>query len=93
MYYWCADHYPKEDWIIEVGIPDDNYECICAWSLAALLNVLPKGTDIVKEEADTENEHYMCTVGIKGDIISTFSNNPVDACVAIIEKLHKLKIL
>lgn len=63
------------------------------WSLAALLNVLPNGIDIIKEEADTENERYMCTVGINDDIISTFANNPVDACVAMIEKLHNLKML
>ena len=63
------------------------------WSLAVLLNVLPNGTDIIKEEADTENERYMCTVGINDDIISTFANNPVDACVAMIEKLHNLKML
>ena len=63
------------------------------WSLAALLNVLPDGTDIIKEEADTENERYMCTVGINDDIISTFSNNPVDACVAMIEKLHEQNLL
>ena len=63
------------------------------WSLSALLDVLPNGTDIVKDEADTENEKYMCTVGIKDDTISTFGNNPVDACVAMIEKLHKLNLL
>lgn len=63
------------------------------WSLAALLNVLPDGTDIIKEEADTENERYMCTVGINNDIISTFANNPVDVCVEMILKLHKLKML
>lgn len=62
------------------------------WSLAALLNVLPDGTDIIKEEADTENERYMCTVGINDNIISTFANNPVDACVSMIEKLHNLKM-
>ena len=63
------------------------------WSLAALINVLPDGTDIIKEEADTENERYMCTIGINDDIISTFANNSVDACVAMIEKLHNLKML
>ena len=63
------------------------------WSLASLLDVLPNGTDIVKEEADTENEKYMCTVGIKDDIISTFGKNPIDACVAMIEKLNELKML
>lgn len=63
------------------------------WSLAALLNVLPNGIDIIKEEADTENERYMCTIGINDDIISTFANNPVDACVEMIEKLRNLKML
>ena len=63
------------------------------WRLTALLDVLPNGTNIIKEEADTENERYMCTVGINDDIISTFANNPVDACVEMIEKLHNLKML
>ena len=63
------------------------------WSLAALLSVLPKGTNIIKEEADTENEHYMCTVGIKDNIMSTFGNNPVDTCYEMVLKLHKLNLL
>ena len=67
---------------------DDELPC---WSLAALLNVLPNGSDIVKEETDTENEKYMCTVGINDDIISTFANNPVDACVEMILKLKENK--
>ncbi len=69
------------------------YGYVPCWSLAALLNVLPKGTDIIKEEADTENERYMCTVGIKDDIISTFGNNSVDACYEMIIKLHEQKLL
>ena len=69
---------------------DDELPC---WSLAALLNVLPNGSDIVKEETDTENEKYMCTVGINDDIISTFADNPVDACVAMIDKLHEQNLL
>ena len=35
----------------------------------------------------------MCTVGVKDDIISTFGNNPVDACYDMILKLQKLKML
>ena len=62
------------------------------WSLAALLNILPNGTDVVKEEADTENERYMCTVGCNDDVISTFANNPVDVCVEMILKLNNLKL-
>lgn len=59
------------------------------WSLTALLNVLPNGTDVVKEKADTENERYMCTVLIKDSLITTFASNPVDACVDAIIKLNK----
>lgn len=66
---------------------------IPCWSFSALFDILPDSTDIVKNKADTENEKYMCTVGIKDDIISTFGKNPVDACVEMIEKLHELKIL
>ena len=69
---------------------DDELPC---WSLAALLNVLPNGSDIVKEETDTENEKYMCTVGVKNDIISTFADNPLDVCYEMIIKLHELKML
>ena len=57
------------------------------WSLAALLNVLPNGSDVVKEETDTENEKYMCTVLVNDSLVTTFANNPVDACVAMLEKL------
>jgi len=66
---------------------------IPAWSFAALFDVLPDGTDIVKDKSDTENEKYMCTVGVKDDIICTFGNNPIDACMAMVEKLHELKML
>lgn len=88
MYYWCGED-------LRIGgyrAMDIDYDIPC-WSLPALLNVLPNGTDVVKEEADTENEKYMCTVGVKNDIISTFADNPVDACYEIILKLNELKLL
>lgn len=67
------------------------HDQIPCWSLAALLNVLPNGSDVVKEETDTESEKYMCTVGVKNDIISTFADNPLDVCYEMIIKLHELK--
>lgn len=76
-----------------VPISEITAETLPCWSLAVLLDVLPNGTDIVKDEADTENEKYMCTVGIKDDIICTFGNNPVDACYEMILKLNELKML
>lgn len=84
--------YEGEQWFLCHFINNWHTDIPC-WSLAALLNVLPNGTDVVKEEADTENERYMCTVGVKDDIISTFANNPVDACVEMILKLNELKLL
>ena len=79
------------------GSCDIQYFNICewtpCWSLAALLDILPNSTDIVKNKADTENEKYMCTVGVKYDIISTFGNNPVDACYDMIINLHKLSLI
>ena len=71
----------------EVSEPDKFWPC---WSFAALFEVLPDGTDVTKDKSDTENEKYMCTVGVKDDIISTFANNPVDACVEMVLKLAKL---
>lgn len=73
-------------------ITADNTAIPC-WSLAALFNILPKGTNIIKEEADTEDEQYMCTVGIKNAIISTFGNNPIDACYEMILKLKENNLL
>ena len=66
---------------------------IPCWSLSALLGILPNGTDIVKAEADTENEKYMYVAEAKGDIVSTFGNNPVDACYEMIMRLNELKML
>ena len=71
----------------------DIYGYVPCWSLAALFDILPDDTNIIKDKSDTENERYMCTVGIKDDIISTFGNNPVDACYEMILKLHELNLL
>ena len=73
-----------------IGTLESDIPC---WSLAALLNVLPDGTDVTKDKSDTENEKYMCTVLVNDSLVTTFANNPVDACVEMILKLHKLKML
>lgn len=87
------------------GIPDhaDEYD-VAAWSLASLLDVLPNNENISTNLSkggyristleytnswfvDYEDE----TNGLNNCVTS--ADNPVDACVAMIEKLHKLKIL
>ena len=58
------------------------------WSLAALLDVLSKGYSLGRRR---NGNYYVCMTYIN-HLISDF-DNPVDACVEIIEKLHELKKL
>ena len=61
---------------------------IPAWSLAALLAVLPSGYVIVK------NYHGLYYVESRDHERSTnIFNNSVDACVKMILELHKFKVL
>lgn len=84
---------PNQGETIEELQEDYGNQVIPAWSLSALFDILPDDTNIIKDKSDTENEKYICTVGVKGDIIPTFGKNPVDACYEMILKLHELKIL
>jgi len=86
MYWW---HSGKR-WYIE-AIDDGDFNekrDIRAWSLAALLDALPKGTRLLKSATD-DTYHCDCP---KGNIDKWF-DNPVDACVAMIEKLYELNLL
>ena len=59
------------------------------WSLAALLGVLPEiqsGKPIIALDDNYITYPHMSDLHTKAD-------NPVDACVAMIEKLHELKML
>lgn len=71
------------------------YEVLPAWSLAALLDVLP---NIIGDCFKTINCLYgwhCAYMNGNGEIIDndTEADNPVDACVAMIEKLHGLNLL
>ena len=66
------------------------------WSLVALLGVLPDEVgDNHYLTLDKEGKEYCCCYeDINGNSFKhTFADNPVDACVAMIEKLHELKML
>jgi hypothetical protein len=66
---------------------------IRCWSLAALLGVLPEGTRLLK----ATNISSVCDTKYHCDCpksnIDVWFDNPIDACVAMIEKLHELKML
>jgi len=86
MYWWSSG----KRYYIE-SIDDDDYEedkDIRAWSLAALIRVLPKGTRLLKSATD-DTYHCDCP---KGNIDKWF-DNPIDAVFEIIIKLHELNIL
>lgn len=58
---------------------------IPCWSLAALLDTLPSST------LDSSNDHHY-RLHCMGRFTEWY-DNPIDACVELIEKLHELKIL
>lgn len=62
------------------------FEVIPCWSLAALLGVLPNENMLVK----TTDGEYFC---LAKDVVTKHYDNPIDACVAMIEKLHELNLL
>ena len=59
---------------------------IGCWSLAALLGVLPNENMLVKT---TDGEYYC----LAKDVMTKHYDNPVDACVTMVEKLNELKML
>ena len=65
---------------------------ICAWSLAALLSVIPQvKLDSIKQY---DKECWRCCAYFASDWHnSDWCDNPVDACVAMIERLHELNLL
>lgn len=66
-----------------------DYKCyIPCWSLSALLDILPKGTNI--STPDPLNKiRYSCW----NDYDIIYADNPVDACYEMIIKLHEMNLL
>lgn len=66
---------------------------IPCWSLSALLSVLSL-PDLIQDKADGEL-FWQCSVYDEDGTLlcETYDNNPIDTCVAMIEKLYELKML
>ena len=70
-----------------------------AWSLAALLNVIPKRIDefnVLRIDIDNNSfaiwyDEVGC--GVNHKLPNTTRESAVDACVVMIEKLHELNLL
>lgn len=76
--------------VITNGFKNDDFyiDDIPCWSLAALLGVLPDYT----LQTNTDGTVFV-VCDSKKPMISDAYSNPVDACVAMIEKLNELKML
>lgn len=70
------------------GLKNRKMNYLPCWSLAALLSVLPDYT----LQTNTDGTVFV-VCDSKKPMISDAYNNPVDACVEIIERLHELKML
>lgn len=70
-----------------------NKMILPCWSLAALLDVLPVGTRLLKSTniSSIGDVKYHCDCPKVN--IDKWYDNPVDACVAMIEKLYELNLL
>ena len=87
-----------------LGTEDKEYEDIpicapamegdlCAWSLAALLAVLPEGIIEKYYSPNLQKENGKYSIAYGDDELLCIEDNPVDACVAMIELLHEQKLL
>lgn len=70
-----------------IGFNDDN--AVPAWSLAALLGVIPN----VSLNAFKDGNWNAAIEQQNGKMIYVDKDNPVDACVELIFKLNEMKLL
>ena len=96
--YWDYDVQKHEDYPM---VMDEQFDdtCVRAWSLAALLNIIPKH---IKEyntlridigEKDFSIWYDEIGYGVNTELPDITMENPVDACVETIIKLHGLNLL
>lgn len=93
--YWDYDVQKHEYYPM---VMDDQFDdtCIYAWSLSALLGVLPDelGDNYFLTLDKEGNEYCCCYEDVNGNSFRhTFADNPIDACVSMIEKLNELNLL
>ena len=99
MYYCYGMNIHMKGWsfndtptIIDNSSQIDVHTDISCWSLAALLDVLPR-IDIEKEIWSSDKYDYRVKAYIGDGYVGDWYDNPIDACVEMIIKLHELKML
>lgn len=83
--------YSKFNEFFNMETPDFLIPC---WSLAALLEIIKKLVGYSLQSLDTHTVFMNCELGDKPYNIETENyDNPIDACVEMIIKLHEQKLL
>ena len=80
---------------------DKYWELIPCWSLAALLNILPVSCDdeqhclaLINHNPNEKTEWLCAYEDDKGNLMmECYADNQIDACVAMIDKLHEQNLL
>jgi hypothetical protein len=90
-----AEHmdYNKAQKVLSKYLVNPMFSIIPCWSLAALLNILPY-PQLSKDKLGSGKEGWMVSAypdNCRYD--SCWHDNPVDACVEIVLKLHELNLL
>lgn len=89
MYY---HPYPNDEYwydVPNIGNADLKFNQLPCWSLAALLSVIPN----VSLNSFKDGNWNAAMEQQNGKMIYSDADNPIDACVKMILKLHELKML
>ena len=81
--------------VIRIGNPKErysDYHQLPVWSLAALIDVLPR-IDIEKEIWSADTFDYRVKAYIGDGYVGDWFDSPLDACVDMIIKLDEQKLL
>jgi hypothetical protein len=84
---------PKGDSYELVTTPSPTRGILPAWSLTALLGVLPEGIIENYYAPNLQKENGKYSIAYGNDELLCIADNPVDACYEMILKLHELNLL
>lgn len=92
MHYYYDNDFSELESIPTITEEDDHFvlfpKDVRCWSLTALLSVLP-----IPSLHQTKDKRWYCNAEPNRLYFSKHHNNPVDACVELIQKLNELKML
>jgi hypothetical protein len=101
MHYHYDNDFDELESIPTVTEEDDHFTLfpndVRCWSLAALLNILAKIASKIDDDGSADLSSFMgqWSVNMFDCPVEATDNydNPIDACVAMIEKLNELNLL